>query len=128
MSTNVVQIRQELSGIGMNQIGAPRFEPSRGKALWRGIKWLVSRTLLVAIAAPVGFVFGIVCWLVCVAWSIAKWMLLFFGGLDLIVQFAMMVHHWHSPRMHPGWTFLEHFAGFALFWVILWELPRLGRR
>lgn len=41
-------------------------------------------------------------------WPILKWVV----SLDCVFQFVRMMHHWNTPGVYAGWTFLLHF--FAL--------------
>ena len=46
----------------------------------------------------------------CFAFFVVKWVALMACGADLLYQFFRMLYHWHTPGMHPGWTFLLHYG------------------
>ncbi|MGO9375194.1 MAG: KleE stable inheritance protein [Syntrophobacteraceae bacterium] len=124
MATNVLRFPSEQGYLYTEVASTPHAEQGP-KAWWRATKWFLDRVVLFVCIAPVALILALIWPLLRCAIFVVKWVAIIACGADLLYQFFAMLYHWHTPGMHPGWTFLLHYGVITAVWTALYSLQLL---
>ncbi|MEN6487879.1 MAG: KleE stable inheritance protein [Smithella sp.] len=125
MATNVLRFPSDQAFVRAEETVSTRPAQQRQKGWWGATKWFLDRVVLFTCVAPVALIVALVWPLLRCAIFIVKWVAIIACGADILYQFFRMLHHWHTPGMHPGWTFLLHYGVIMAVWTALYSLQLL---
>ena len=105
MSASVLRFPSQQNCVHTFDVADTPHIEQRPKAWWRAIEFLAQVVLFVCLV-PLALIWSLL--LLC--FFVVKWAVLIAIGADLLYEFFRMLYYWHTPGMHPGWTFLLHYG------------------
>ena len=120
MSASVLRFPSQQNCVHTFDVADTPHIEQRPKAWWRAIGWFLGRVVLFVCFIPLAVIWS----LLMLCFFVVKWVAIIAIGADLLYQFFRMLYCWHTPGMHPGWTFLLHYGvitavGAALYMLAL---------